>query len=316
MNSSASVSLKRGLRKIRLEYYQAAGFAEIRFGWRPRPPDPAKTAIALAAKVDAAIVCVGFNKDTESEGFDHPFELPAGQDEFIEGVAQANPNTNVVLNAGGAVAMTRWIDRIGGLLYAWYPGQDGGLPIAEILFGDQAPSGKLPASLECKWEDAAASGDYPGRDHVCSYREGIFVGYRNFDRAEVKPLFPFGFGLSYTGFEYADLKVDRAGQGAEATVKVSFKIRNTGKRAGAEIAQVYVQDVECSVPRPVKELKGFARVGLEPGQSKEVSVMLDRSSFAFYDAEKHDWTVEPGDFRILVGSSSQDIKLHGAVRYP
>ncbi|HVP09843.1 MAG TPA: glycoside hydrolase family 3 C-terminal domain-containing protein [Phycisphaerae bacterium] len=316
VNSTGRATLKRGLSKIRLEYYQGGGGAEVRFGWRPQPPDPVKTAAALAAKADVAVVCVGFNQDSETEGRDRTFELPPGQDDLIESVAKANPNTIVIVNAGGAVAMTRWIDQIGALLYAWYPGQEGGQAIAELLFGDQCPSGKLPASFERRWEDAAASGDYPGRDHVCNYREGIFVGYRHFDRTEVRPLFPFGFGLSYTLFAYGDLKLDRAGAGDDAAVKVSFKIRNAGQRRGAEIAQVYVQDVECSLPRPVKELKGFARVELDPRESRNVSVTLDRSSFAFYDADKHSWTVEPGEFRILVGDSSQEIKLQAVLRYP
>jgi beta-glucosidase len=315
VNSRACMSLQRGLRKIRLEYYQGGGAAEIRFGWRRRPADSVKLAAALAAKADAAVVCVGFDKDSETEGADRTFELPPGQDDLIESVARANPHTIVIVNAGAGVAMTRWIEQVGALLYAWYPGQEGGQAIAELLFGDRSPSGKLPVSLERKWEDAAASGDYPGLDHVVSYREGIFVGYRHFDRAEVKPLFPFGFGMSYTSFEYGDLKLERAG-GSDAEVKVSFKIKNTGKRLGAEIAQVYVQDIECSAPRPVKELKGFARVELEPGQSTDVSLTLDRSAFAFYDSERHGWTVEPGEFRILVGGSSQDTPLQAVWVFP
>jgi beta-glucosidase len=264
---------------------------------------------ALAARDDVAIVCVGFDPETEAEGFDRTFGLPPGQSELIEAVARANPRTIVVLNSGGAVNMTGWIDHISALLEAWYPGQEGGRAIAEILLGKVDPSGKLPATFEGHWGDAEADRNYPGTNGKVFYREGIFVGYRYFDHARVKPLFPFGYGLSYTNFAYSQLAVTADG----LNERVAFDVKNTGSRAGAEVAEVYVQEDHPIVPRPVKELKEFARVLLARGQTQRVKVDLDRSAFAHYDAAIHAWKVDPGQFEILVGSSSEDIRLRGAV---
>jgi beta-glucosidase len=262
---------------------------------------------ALAAQDDVAVVCVGFDPKTESEGFDRTFGLPPGQNELIEAVARANPRTIVVLNSGGAVDMTGWIDQIGALLEAWYPGQEGGQAIAEILLGKVDPSGKLPATFERQWGDAEADRNYPGANGKVFYREGIFVGYRYFDHAGVKPLFPFGYGLSYTAFAYRRLAVTPDG----LNERVAFDVKNTGSRAGAEVAEVYVQEEHPLVPRPVKELKGFARVSLRPGQSQRVRINLARSAFAYYDTVIHNWKVDPGQYNILVGSSSEDIRLRG-----
>jgi len=279
------------------------------------PPDAGRVAehsaeSALAAKDDAAVVCVGFQPATESEGFDRTFELPMGQKELIEAVARANPRTIVVINSGGAVDMSGWVDQVAAVLQAWYPGQESGQAVADILFGVANPSGKLPASFERHWGDSSADANYPGSDGKVFYKEGIFVGYRQFDRSDVKPLFPFGYGLSYTTFAYAGMRLDQQGP----KVRVHFSVKNTGARSGAEVAEVYVQEVNPNVPRPLKELKGFARVFLPPGETKEVQVELDRSAFSYYDAVTHAWKVDPGEFRILVGSSSADIRLTAALR--
>ncbi|HEV2418601.1 MAG TPA: glycoside hydrolase family 3 C-terminal domain-containing protein [Terriglobia bacterium] len=264
---------------------------------------------ALAARDDVAVVCVGYDPKTESEGSDRTFGLPPGQDELIETVAHANPRTIVVLNSGGAVDMTGWIAQIGSLLEAWYPGQEGGRAIAEILLGSVDPSGKLPATFERRWGDAEADRNYPGENGRVFYRERIFVGYRYFDRATVKPLFPFGYGLSYTTFTYRGLTVTPEGSDQH----VAFDVKNTGSRTGVEVAEIYVHEDHPAVPRPVKELKQFARVLLMPGQTRHVQVDLDRSAFSYYDSGGHRWKADPGQYEILVGSSSRDIRLRSTI---
>ena len=300
--------------QIKLEYFEATGGATASFGVAAASESIGKETKALAAKADVVIVCVGFDPATESEGFDRTFRLPAGQDELIRQISSVNKNTIVVITSGGAVDMTRWVDQVPGIIEAWYPGQEGGTALAQILFGEYSPSGKLPASFERQWEDNPTFKTYytkPGELQV-DYSEGVFVGYRHYDRATVKPLFPFGYGLSYTTFSYSNLKVSPGAGNLNQPVTVTFDLKNTGKREAAEVAQVYVGDTHASVPRPVKELKGFARVQLKPGESRRVSVTLDRRAFSFYDVKKKDWSAESGQFGILVGSSSQKIELQGA----
>jgi beta-glucosidase len=300
--------------QIKLEYFEATGGATASFGVAAASESIGKETKALAAKADVVILCVGFDPATESEGFDRTFRLPAGQDELIRQISSVNKNTIVVITSGGAVDMTRWVDQVPGIIEAWYPGQEGGTALAQILFGEYSPSGKLPASFERQWEDNPTFKTYytkPGELQV-DYSEGVFVGYRHYDRATVKPLFPFGYGLSYTTFAYSNLKVSPGAGNLNQPVTVTFDLKNTGKREAAEVAQVYVGDTHASVPRPVKELKGFARVQLKPGESRRVSVTLDRRAFSFYDVKKKDWSAESGQFGILVGSSSQKIELQGA----
>ena len=299
--------------KIRLEYFESTATATARFGISAATQPIGEATKALAAKVDAVILCMGFDPNTEGEGSDRTFRLPGGQDAFIEQVASVNKNVVVVLTAGGNVDMTRWIDKVPALLHAWYPGQEGGTALAQILFGEHSPSGKLPASFERRWEDNSTFKSYypqKGDKHV-EYTEGIFVGYRHYDRSKVKPLFPFGFGLSYTRFEYSDLKISPELDGAKGLASVSFKIKNVGLREAAEVAELYVGDSHASVPRPAKELKGFAKVNLRPGESKQVTLSLDRRAFSYFDVAKHGWNAEPGDFAILIGTSSAEIRLQG-----
>ena len=301
--------------RIRLEYFENTGTATARFGVASATRALSETTKRVVEKADAVILCMGFDPSTESEGGDRTFRLPGGQDSFIEQVAAINKNVIVVLTAGGNVDMTRWIDKVPGLIHAWYPGQEGGTALAQILFGDVSPSGKLPASFERRWEDNAAFDSYyPKQDKKVEYKEGIFLGYRHFDRSNLKPLFPFGFGLSYTKFQYSDLTVTPVSSDLETPITVSFNVRNMGSREGAEIAEVYVGDSHSSVPRPVKELKGFAKVNLKPGETKRVSVKLEIRSFSYFDTKKHDWNADPGDFDILVGSSSAKIELQGRFR--
>ena len=284
----------------------------IRVDYMPFPPiqepatgGPYAAERALAAKDDVAVVCIGFDEKTESEGFDRTFALPKGQNSLIEAVAQANPRTIVVLNSGGAVDMTGWVNQIGALIEAWYPGQEGGRAVAQILFGQVNPSGKLPATFEKAWGDAEAEHYFPGKDGTVDYKEGIFVGYRWFDHAGIEPLFPFGFGLSYSTFAFSHLSIARDG----SAVKVAFDLKNTSARAGAEVAQVYIHPVHPKIERAVKTLKGFARVELSPGETRHIEITLPRSAFAYYHTAVHNWREDSGEYEILVGSSSRDLPL-------
>ena len=259
------------------------------------------------------MLCMGFDPSLESEGGDRTFRPPGGQDNFIPQVAEANKNVVVALTAGGNVDMTRWIDEVPTLLHAWYPGQEGGTALAQILFGDYSPSGKLPASFERRWEDNPTFNSYYPRsgEKRVTYSEGVFLGYRYYDHSTVKPRFPFGFGLSYTTLEYSDLKISPTSASASAPVTVTFNLKNSGSREGSEVAEVYVGDSHASVPRPVKELKGFAKVQLKPGERKRLTISLDHRAFSYYDVSTSTWKAEPGDFVILVGSSSAQIELQG-----
>jgi len=297
--------------KIRLEYFEAVGSAIVGFGVTSADAFIGRETKALAAKADAVILCVGFDPTTEGEGSDRTFQLPGGQDELIRQISNVNQNTIVVLTAGGNVDMTQWIDNVAVLLHAWYPGQEGGRALAQILFGDYSPSGKLPASFERRWEDNPTFPSYyPGAgEHSVAYSEGVFLGYRHYDRSATKPRFAFGYGLSYSTFEYGKLSVTPQTGNLNGPITVSFDIRNTGHREAAEVAELYVGDAHATVPRPVKELKGFAKVNLKPGESRRVTLKLDRRAFSFYDVTKKEWSAEPGEFPILVGSSSDSIQL-------
>ena len=297
--------------KIRLEYFEDVGSAIVGLGVTRAEAYIGRETKALAAKADAVIICVGFDPKTEGEGFDRTFQLPGGQDELIRQISAVNRNTIVVLTAGGNVDMTQWIDNVPAVLHAWYPGQEGGTALAQIVFGDYSPSGKLPASFERRPQDNPTFHSYypeKGERRV-QYSEGVFLGYRHFDRSETKPLFAFGYGLSYTTFGYGKLEVTPQTGNLSEQVSVSFDVRNIGNRAAAEVAELYIGDSHASVPRPVKELKAFAKLNLKPGETKRVTLTLDRRAFCFYDVKKKDWSAEPGDFTILVGGSSNNIQL-------
>ena len=297
--------------KIQLEYFENIGTATVRFGITSTSIALTEDTRRLVRTADTVILCMGFDSSSEGEATDRTFQLPGGQDAYTEQVAALNKDVIVVLNAGGGVDMTGWIERVPAIFQSWYPGQEGGTAFAQLLFGDFSPSGRLPVTFERRAEDNPTFKNYypqHGDKHV-EYAEGIFVGYRGYDKAGITPLFPFGFGLSYTSFAYSDLKLAPAPQGSGDLLAVTFKIKNTGLREADEIAQVYVADLHPRVPRPAKELKGFARVSLRPGELKQATVMLDRRAFSFYDTSNHNWNAVPGDFRILVGRSSADIVL-------
>jgi beta-glucosidase len=296
---------------FRLEFYENAGGAVISFAVYTEVIDFAD-AFKAAASADVAIVSVGFGMSGEGEGSDRTFELPEYHAQLVNAVTKANPNTVVVLNAGGNVYMQNWLPQVKGLLHAWFPGQEGGTAIAEILFGTTNPSGKLPASFEKKWEDNPTYNNYydADKDKRVSYKEGLNVGYRYYDHSTVKPQFPFGFGLSYTTFEYSDLKVTNNG-GTNMTV--TYTLKNTGRMDGAESSQVYVHQTNTPVERPVKELKGFSKVFLKKGESQTVTVKLDADAFSYYKVDKAAFGYDPGTFEVIVGASSEDIRLRGNV---
>lgn len=273
-----------------------------------------KEAADAAAKADLAIVIVGRYSKLESEGFDvKTMDLPAGQDELIAAVEQANPHTIVVLNTGDPVTMTKWIDKTPALLDMWYGGQEGGHALASVLFGDANPSGKLPVTLPKKFEDSPAAANYPGKDLEVNYAEGLYVGYRYFDTKNVEPQFPFGFGLSYTTFEYSGLKVTPGKANGKEPVQVSLKVRNSGQRAGAEVVELYVHDGHSKIDRPVHELKGFQRVELKPGEAKTVQFTLDRAALSYWNPATKAWQADPGTFEVQVGASSRDVRLKASL---
>jgi beta-glucosidase len=269
-------------------------------------------AVAAAKECDVALVFVGLAWKLETEGKDRPnMDLPEGQDELIRAVAAVNKKTIVIVNAGASIGLIQWIDQVPGVVDAWYGGEEGGNAVADLLFGDVNPSGKLPFTFLRKIEDSPSYGNYPGENLKVKYAEGIYVGYRYFDKhTDVAPLFPFGFGLSYTTFAYSKLRVPKKMSG-EAMATVSVLVRNTGSRKGAEVAQLYIADPSATVDRPLRELKGFERVELAPGESKTVSFKIDRRALSFYSTEAHAWMAQPGHFEIYVGSSSRDLPLHG-----
>jgi beta-glucosidase len=283
----------------------------------------------MAAKADVVVVAAGFNPQTESEGHDRTFALPWGQDALIEAVAAANPRTIVTLTAGGGADTRRWLAQVPALLQIYYPGQEGGTAVAEVLFGKHNPEGKLPVSFDRSWEENPSAPYYypikgadtklhvieegkPPVDYVIphvKYEDGLLVGYRYWTTTGKHPLFPFGFGLSYTSFSFANLQAPTTAASG-STVSVSFDVTNTGSVAGAEVAQLYVSDPSSTVKRPERELKGFEKVRLAPGETKHVTINLDARAFSYWDATAHKWTIDPGKFVILAGDSSENTPLH------
>ena len=280
-------------------------------------------AVEAAKKSDVAIVVGGWthgynynnwnDNAYDAEAVDKPdMKMPFGQDELIKAVLKANPNTIVVLVGGGPIDMTQWIDNAKGIISAWYGGMEGGNALAEVIFGKKNPSGKLPVSFPKVLEDVPAHkfGDFPGKNGVAVYREDIFVGYRYYDTYKVAPQFEFGFGLSYTDFTYKNLKLVK---GMNGSVTATFTITNTGKVYGGEVAQLYVHKENSAITRADKELKGFQKVFLQPGETKTISIQLNKDSFQYYDEKKSEWVMEKGGYSIQVGSSSRRIYLNKTV---
>ena len=302
-----ATSLAEGLRKL------GKGYKVTVTDWKN--PD-----IDLVKKATAVIFSAGFNHDTEREGSDRTYYLPDGQDKAILAVAALNPNIIVVANSGGEFDISAWKDKVRAILLAWYGGQEGGKALAAIISGTVAPSGKLPFTWWGSLEKNPAQGFYaPCRPYdspkrwqdfrYTFYQEGIFLGYRGVSEFGEEPLYPFGYGLSYSSFAYSGLDVSAAGDG----IDVTFTVSNAGKYAGSEIAQVYVSPLDPSVRRPERELKGFEKIRLEKNGSTTVTIHLGKDAFSHYDVRSHGWTCDSGRYRILVGTSSADIRLETTI---
>jgi len=286
----------------------------------------------VVAHADAVILSVGFSAATEREGADRTFTLPPGEDALIETVAAINPRTIVTLTAGGGVDTSRWLDKVPVLLHTWYPGQEGGTAVAQILFGQHDPEGKLPVSFDRSWDQNPSSKWYNGdpkdsttlhtigadgqpKDYTIEhikYGDKLMVGYRYWTTTGKHPLFPFGFGLSYTTFKFSKLDVP-ASAAKGSTVTVSFDVTNAGSVAGAEVAQLYVSDPSAQVDRPERELKGFGKVRLDPGETRHVTISLDARAFSYWDQPAQRWIVDPGKFIIRVGDSSENTPLQADI---
>ena len=304
---------------IQLDYRPDASYPRIGLGICAKDELISAEARKVAAEADAAVVSVGFDPTTESEGFDRTFSLPWGQDELIESVRRVNAKTVVVLTAGGDVDTHGWLADVPALLENWYPGQEGGTALAEILLGVRSPEGKLPISFERSWKENPVHDHYyaqtvpEGQTPHVKYAEGVFVGYRYYASAKSKPLFPFGFGLSYTRFSFSSLELSGSSVPSGGSLQVSFDVTNSGDRMGAEVAEVYVGDPSAQVPRPAKELKGFAKVRLGPGQHQHVSLVLDPRAFSYWSEGANGWRIDSGRFVVYVGDSSEDTPLSADV---
>ncbi len=301
---------------IKLEYYWKGNPRWRSVALGHQPPHSAHMiadAVELAKRSDVAVVIAGLNGEWESEGFDRvDMKLPGGQDELIRQVVAANPNTIVVLNVGSPVEMP-WVNEVPAILQLWYDSQEQGNALADVLFGDVNPSGKLPTTFPVRLQDNPAYINYPGENGKVRYGEGIFVGYRYYDKKEIAPLFPFGHGLSYTTFEYSNLRLGNKSITPDQILEVQVDIKNTGKVNGKEIVQLYVRDVQSTFARPEKELKAFEKVELKPGETKTITFTLNREAFWYFNVVKNAWSMEAGEFEILVGASSRDIRLKGFV---
>jgi len=271
----------------------------------------------LAKSADAVVLSIGFDASTESEGYDRTFELPWGQDALIEAVVAANPKTAVLLTGGGAADVHRWLDKVPSLLMTYYPGQEGGTAIAEALLGKINPEGKLPVTFDKDWKENPSYNYYyskkeaDGIPHV-KYDDKLMVGYRYWTTTGRHALYPFGYGLSYTTFSFANLKAPESMK-VGGTAEVSFDVTNTGGVAGAEVAQLYVSEPGAKVKRPERELKGFEKVRLAPGETKHVTLSLDARSFSYWDETVKAWKMDAGKFVIHVGDSSESTPLEGAI---
>ncbi len=273
-------------------------------------------ACKIAQEADYVIFYGGLNKNRyqDSEGSDRKsLSLPYNQDLVISALSKVNRNLIVVNISGNAVSMP-WINEVPAIIQGWFLGSESGTALTSVLIGEVNPSGKLPFTFPVNLEDNSAHslGEFPGKDLQVNYNEGIYVGYRWFEHKNIKPLFSFGHGLSYTSFEYDKLNVNKKSISLTDSLIVTVNVKNTGKREGSEVVQLYISDLKSSLPRPAKELKGFEKITLQPGETETVSFTINKSSLSFFDPEKHDWITESGDFEALIGSSSSDIRCKTA----
>jgi len=299
-----NVKLEKGLHDVKQEYRKTGSKGIMKFWWDYENVEWTKKAVQLAKTSDAVILNVGNTGNMEREGRDRfqGLELSPAQQNLIKEVSAANKNTAVVTFTAG-VTMESWVDRVPTIIQAMYPGEQVGHALAKLIFGEANPNGKLTVSIP-KSADQYPEGNWVMGPNEIEYKEGVFVGYRYFDGNNIEPQFPFGHGLSYTTFAYGQPMVAVNGQAATVTLDIT----NSGTRSGAEVVQLYVHDVKSSVPRPPKELKAFKKIALQPGETKTVTLEIDSRSFAFFDEANEDWKVEPGEFKLLIGSSSRDIR--------
>lgn len=313
--ATAVVPVRAGQQiSLQLEYITdpESRWRTLRLGCLPPiPADPIQAAANRASQADVAIVVAGLTREWEGEGADRPdLRLAGQQDELIARVAAANRNTVVVINAGSPVEMP-WADSVPAILQSWYGGQEAGNALADILFGDATPSGKLPTTFPRHLEETPAYINYPGENGHVLYGEGLFVGYRYYDARRIDPLFPFGHGLSYTTFSYSNLRLNGEQFGPGDRIAVTLDVTNTGTRAGAEVVQLYLHAEGSRLVRPPQELKAFTRIELDPGETKTATLELDERSLAMYDPQQERWVTESGAFTVHAGSSSRDLRLTG-----
>ena len=309
---STQVHLIKGrFYSVVLEYHEYVGGADAFLGLRRLGDDIFGKAVAAARKSDITVLFAGTSCKDETEGRDRgTLALPYNQDVLIRKVAAANKNTIVVMITGAPVLMNSWINDVAGVVQVWFGGDEAGNAISAVLLGKYNPSGRLPMTFPLRWSDCSAYGSYKKHDSVSVYSDGIFVGYRWFDEKNIKPQFPFGYGLSYTTFSYSRVRTRRVGN----YYAVSFDVTNTGDRAGVAIPEFYVHDPTKSIVVPVKELKRFARISLRPGETKEVTFNLTKHDFAHYYPDMDKWHTHPGEYDILIGESSRDILLSSRIR--
>lgn len=309
---SAPLYMKKGETvDVMIEYFETGNSASMKFEWELQTKAKYdKKVLKIAKNADVVLIAAGLTKIFECEGFDREsMNLPGAQNQMIKDLAKVNPNTIIILTNGTPVSMMDWIDDVPAVLEAFYPGQEEGNALADILFGNVNPSGKLPVTFPKYYKDSPAYKYYPGVNSQLTYSEGIYVGYRYYDTKNVEPLFPFGYGLSYTNFAYSGLKIDKEKISPKDVLNIELMVKNTGNVPGDEIVQLYIHDAKSKVDRPKKELKGFKRISLKAGESKKVKLKIDKTALSFYDVETKSWMAEPGEFEILIGSSSKDIRL-------
>jgi len=295
---------------IKVMMYEHGGGASIKLLIQHLKDSPLESAVKLASEADATILFMGFSDQYETEGSDRISNaLPPEQLELLDKVCAVTENVVVVINSGAGILMDGWEPKVDAIIEAWYPGEQGGIALASILLGEVNPSGKLITTFFKTDEDRPTFHNYPGENDELNYEEGLFVGYRHYDKMNIDPLFAFGHGLSYTRFEYSDLQISSRNIKVGENIEVTLRVNNSGERAGSEIVQLYLNDSKSSVIRPEKELKGFSKVQLEPGESKEVRMTLKPEDLMFWDKTTADWKAEAGKFNVLVGASSRDIRL-------
>lgn len=315
VSQAQAANLSAGPHEIVIEYRNEPDNFQFMVSYEPPAPDFEK-AVAAAKTADAVVLVVGNSPRFEAEDSDRPnINLPEEQERLVKAVLEVNPRTAVVVISGGPVLMRGWREKAPAILQAWFPGQEGGGAIADIISGLVNPSGKLPITIPRQLDDSPSAAYYHGQQDKIDYSKvGVMEGYRGYDSRGVAPEFPFGHGLSYSKFTYSDFRAEVLDAApAHPKVRITLGLKNDGKVAGAEVAQLYVRELEPSVARPPLELKGFEKIKLEPGETKAVTFELDATAFRFWDAEKHGWKVNPGKFELLVGGSSRDLPLKGEV---